>query len=153
MSLFQRKAEEKRSIEEILTPKSESEIVAEEETEGEPITIKSETAEEFTNNALDCFGWREIKTEKWLIRSARIWYGIMSFFWFLFGAITFAPIIFISKKVNVILKHKTKSLIFAMAIWCIFVGLIILMFVTRNLEKAKDIEQAMANANQTFTIP
>ena len=141
MSLFQRKAEEKRSIEEIFTPKdesekeiepSESDLVAEEETEIEPIEIKSESAEEFTENALDCFGWKEIKTEKWLVKSAKIWYGIMSLLWFVFGAFTFAPIVFISKKVNVIFKSKKKSLFVGIGIYALIVAVITLIIIART---------------------
>ena len=133
MSLFQRKTEEKRSIEEILTPKSESEKVAEEEVEIEPIEIKSETAEEFTENALDCFGWKEEKTEKWLVKSAKIWYGIMSFLWFVVGAVTFAPIIFMSNKVNVIFKNKKKSLFVSIGIYALILGLIVSAIIVRNI--------------------
>jgi hypothetical protein len=63
--------------------------------------------------ALDCFGWKREKTENWLLKCANVWYMIISFGWFMFGAMTFAPVIFISNKVNVIFKDKKKSLIFA----------------------------------------
>lgn len=133
MSLFQRKSEEKRSIEEILTPKSESEKVAEEETDIEPIEIKSETAEEFTTNALDCFGWKEVKTEKWLIKLAKIWYCLASVLWFIFGAFTFAPVVFISKKVNVIFKNNKKSLFVGIGIYALIVALIVFLIIARTI--------------------
>lgn len=135
MSLFQRKSEEKRSIEEILTPKSESEKVAEEEVavEVETVEIKSETAEGFTDNALKCFGWEFSKTEKWLIKCVNVWYCIASFAWFLFGAITFAPVIFIRSKLKPILKDDLKALLVSVSIYAVFVvALIFLLFVGKG---------------------
>ena len=84
-------------------------------------------SESFTDNALKCFGWKEIKTEKWLVKCARVWYGVMSFIWFLFGALTFAPIAFMSNKVNAIVKDKKNSLLLGVAIYvCLICGIIIL---------------------------
>jgi hypothetical protein len=133
---FGKKSNEKRSIEEILTPKEEKVEAEKEEIEmveeldeniEEVETSKETKAENFTDNALKCFGWKEIKTEKWLVKCARVWYGIMSFIWFLFGALTFAPIAFVSNKVNAIVKDKKYSLLLGIAIYvCLICGIIIL---------------------------
>jgi hypothetical protein len=72
--------------------------------------------EEHEITALDCFGWKKEKTENWLLKCANVWYMIISFGWFIFGAMTFAPVIFISSKVNVIFKDKKKSFIFAASV-------------------------------------
>lgn len=133
MKMFQGKEANRRSIDEILTPKNENQNEGVCEEEGDPIeendaNVKSQTSEEFTNNALNCFGWKDVKTEKWLIKSARIWYGIASFGWFLLGAVTFAPIIFMSNKVNVIFKNNKKSLICGIIIYAILIALLIIVF-------------------------
>ena len=144
MSLFQRKAEEKRSIEEILTPKNSEENKSESadvksdnekcDTIGENNSksvknslkeIQIETAEDISFNALTCFGWSESKTPKWIIKCAHFWYGFMSFLWFLLGAITFAPVIFIQKKIDVIFKNKTRSLLAAIVIYALMLAFII----------------------------
>ena len=75
---------------------------------------KDELKDEHEITALDCFGWKKEKTENWLLKCANVWYMIISFGWFMFGAMTFAPVIFISNQVNVIFKDKKKSLIFAL---------------------------------------
>ena len=131
MGLFQRKAEENRDNEDIIDANViESNIESNEEEARDE--IKSETVENFTDNALNCLGWKEVKTEKWLIRSARIWYGIMSFCWFMLGAFTFAPIIFICNKINVIFKNKKKSLGVAVCIYALIVALIVILMLSRG---------------------
>lgn len=75
---------------------------------------------------LDCFGMDEDKTERWLGKCVKFWFCCMSFIWFLFGALTFAPVIFISNKVNVIFNDKKKSLYFAAFVYMAVLALIIL---------------------------
>lgn len=155
-----------RSIEEILTPKSEKETVevydgeieSEEVSEAEsdivsavsddeiatneveaPIEVKPETkpksSVEIKDSALDCFGWKEDKTERWLVLFAKIWYIIMSFIWFLVGAVTFAPIIFMSNKVNAIFSDKRKSLFAAIGIYALIIAIIVIIIMTHNIPK------------------
>lgn len=163
MSLFKREEKPKRDINDILTPKEadeceieaeeaevESEEVAESPKKEEKVVPKGESKEEFGLNALSCFGWKEDKTDKWLIKSAHIWYAAMSFFWFLFGALTFAPIIFISKKINVIFKNKTIALAVATVIWVAIIVLIISLFVSRNGDKAKDVAYGVNAVTETM---
>lgn len=131
--MFGRKETDKRSLEDMFTPiedkveidgcESEKEEVVETvaENEGEPI------------KALSCFGMEEGKTEKWLLKCAKVWFCCMSFMWFLFGAMTFAPVIYIGNKVNVIFKNKNKSLLVASLIYVVFVVcLCVLIFVKRK---------------------
>ena len=82
-------------------------------------------------NALSCFGWREEKTEKWLVKCAKVWFLIMSLLYFIFGALTFAPIIFIQNKVNSVVKDKKMSLIIAVVIYAIAVVLFAILIGSR----------------------
>lgn len=88
-------------------------------------------SEEEGLNALSCFGWREEKTEKWLVKCAKVWFLMMSLLYFVFGALTFAPIIFIQNKVNSVLKDKKMSLIIAMVIYAIAVVLFVILIGSR----------------------
>jgi hypothetical protein len=163
MGLFNRNISEKRSIDDILTPKEidgesteeskdisnneESENITEENViASEKVSkndIQIETPEEVSFNALTCFGWSETKTPKWLIKCAHFWYGTMSFFWFVLGALTFAPIIFMQKKVNVIFKDRLKSFVVATVIYALFLALIIVLLATRNGDKAKEVVETV----------
>lgn len=80
-------------------------------------------SEEEGLNALSCFGWREEKTEKWLVKCAKVWFLMMSLLYFVFGALTFAPIIFIQNKVNSVVKDKKMSLIIAVIFYVILTAL------------------------------
>ena len=82
-------------------------------------------------NALSCFGWREEKTEKWLVKCAKVWFLMMSLLYFIFGALTFAPIIFIQNKVNSVVKDKKMSLIIAVVIYAIAVVLFAILIGSR----------------------
>ena len=123
MKLFQRKSEDtsaKNELDELYVP---DDFVHEEDAQ------KSDEDKQFDEiiyssvDSLDCFGWKEEKTDKWLIKCADFWYLVVSFGWFLFGAITFAPVIFISHKVNVIFKDKKKSLICGVAIHAVVLAI------------------------------
>lgn len=83
-------------------------------------------------NALSCFGWGECKTDKWMKRCVGVWYVMISFVWFLFGAFTFAPITFISGKVNVFFKNKKKSIFCGIIIYAVIVVLVVLLFSARG---------------------
>lgn len=132
MSLFKRKEEEKRSLEDMFAPRGEhissEEAVESVESECEKVT-EDEVASNYNNEPikpLSCFGMEEGKTDKWLMKCVKFWFCCMSFIWFLFGALTFAPVIFISNKVNVVFKKKKKSLLCSLIIYGVFVFLIIL---------------------------
>jgi hypothetical protein len=103
--------------------------------------IKQE--EETPLNPWACFGLKEDKTDKWMIKCTQGWYAVMSFFWFLLGALTFAPIIFIANKVNAVFKNRNKSLIMGIVIWFGFIGLIVLLIVTRNVEAVQEVENVV----------
>lgn len=144
MGLFVREKNKPRSFEEITAPKDE--------TEEEKLDIEGEFLEETAKiverktpigvpfdssefNALSCFGWKEDKTEKWLIKCAKVWFLIISFVWFLFGTITFAPIIFISNKIDVLFKDRKKSLLVGIGLYTLIVALVVILIIARATNK------------------
>ena len=129
------KKKDQRNIDEILTPKDNKKQENDCLEDDKNSEYFEEGENEFTDTALKCFGWKEDKTEKWLVKCARFWYGIMSFIWFLLGAFTFAPVLFISQKMNVLFHDKKKSLFVATLIYLGIILLIVLAFVIgRNPE-------------------
>ena len=114
----------------------ESENVNDGTDENEECAIKptktNDMVEKFTATPLDCFGWKKDTTEPWLAKCAKVWHIIISFFWFVFGAITFAPIIFISSKVSVLCKDKKRSLIVGAILYAVIVAILVIMFSARG---------------------
>ena len=135
--MFGRKEREKRSLDDMFKP---SDDVVESDHDEFVSDDSEKEKEEQTNeknscvpiNPLDCFGMEEEKTEKWLSKCVKFWYWCMSFIWFLFGVLTFAPVIFISNKVDVLFNDRKKSLMCGMAIYVVFVTLIVLIFALRG---------------------
>ena len=130
--MFGRKVAEKRSLEDMYKPIddvgecAEDEVISDDFVENKKVQ-KAATTEKNSCvpiKPLDCFGMEEEKTEKWLGKCGKFWFCLMSFMWFLFGALTFAPVIFISNKVNVIFNDKKKSLICATLIHGLLLSLI-----------------------------
>lgn len=125
--MFGRREEEKRSLEEMFTPIDEKVEIDECESEKEEVVETVAENESEPIKPLSCFGMEEGKTEKWLIKCVKVWFCCMSFLWFLFGAITFAPVIYIGNKVNVIFKNKKKSLLFATLMYSVFALVLVLL--------------------------
>lgn len=125
--MFGRREEEKRSLEEMFTPIDEKVEIDECESEKEEVVETVAENESEPIKPLSCFGMEEGKTEKWLIKCVKVWFCCMSFLWFLFGAITFAPVIYIGNKVNVIFKDKKKSLLFATLMYSVFALVLVLL--------------------------
>lgn len=67
---------------------------------------------------------------------------VMSFVWFVFGAITFAPILFISNKIDVLFNDRKKSLMCGIIIYAACVALIVLLFATRGGGDASQVVNA-----------
>jgi hypothetical protein len=126
-NLFKREKEsEKKTLDDFIRKdeneeESAEEVMAEETVSSEKEENVSEKSESDNLTALGCFGWKEEKTEKWLAKCAKVWFLIMSLLYFLFGALTFAPIIFIKNKVNSVVSDKKMSLIIAIAIYAVTV--------------------------------
>ena len=126
----EKKEEKKKTLEDFMKKDGENvekdeDIVNEKESTEESVPIVEETA-------LGCFGWEESKTPDWLAKGAKIWFVIMSFLYFLFGALTFAPMIFIRNKLNSVLNDRKKSLFVAIGIYGIIIVLVVLMILARS---------------------
>lgn len=75
------------------------------------------------------FFWKNDGSDpKFVDKLIKIWYSVMCFFWFIVGTITYAPILFISKKIDSVFKDKKKSLIIASAIYGIIIFTILFLF-------------------------
>ncbi len=136
--MFGRKEEEKRSLEDMFKPRDGAVVSDDGESASDDLGEDKELiiGEKVDGKSLvpikplDCFGMEEEKTDKWLGKCVKFWFCCMSFAWFLFGALTFAPVIFISNKVNVIFGNKKKSLLCAAVIHGLLLALIaVLAFV------------------------
>lgn len=92
----------------------------EEDTENTNIVIKSEPRDFFWKN--------DGSDPKFIERCIKVWYAVMCFLWFIIGTITYAPILFISKKVDVVFKDKKKSLLIACAIYGIIIFALLFLF-------------------------
>lgn len=156
MGIFSKKDKKVRTFEDIVEGREEtapleddSEIEVESDEKQEE-AVKEEKAQEYIEepesmeqSALKCFGWKDVPTEKWLVKCVKVWYCVISFLWFLFGALTFAPIIFISKKLKPVLKDDLKALIVAAVIYVGIVLLIIILLFTGNTDKAKTVAESV----------
>lgn len=136
-NLFKREKEsEKKTLDDFIRKDENEEESAEEVMAEEPLTNEKEEVskkpESDNLTALGCFGWKEEKTEKWLAKCAKVWFLIMSLLYFLFGALTFAPIIFIKNKVNSVVSDKKMSLIIAIAIYAVTVLLFAIFIGVRS---------------------
>lgn len=137
-NLFKREKEsEKKTLDDFIRKdeseeESAEEVMAEETISSEKEEKVSEKSESDNLTALGCFGWKEEKTEKWLAKCAKVWFLIMSLLYFLFGALTFAPIIFIKNKVNSVISDKKMSLIIAIAIYAVTVLLFAIFIGVRS---------------------
>ena len=139
-NLFKRenKEPEKKKLEDFIRKDEREEESAEEVVAEEPVSNEkeeekvSEKSESDNLTALGCFGWKEEKTEKWLAKCAKVWFLIMSLLYFLLGALTFAPIIFIKNKVNSVVSDKKMSLIIAIAIYAVTVLLFAIFIGVRS---------------------
>lgn len=129
--MFGRREEEKRSLEDMFTPVDDKVDIDECESEKEEVAETIVENESDPIKPLSCFGMEEGKTEKWLMKCVKVWFCCMSFFWFLFGAMTFAPVIYIGNKVNVIFKNKKKSLLFATLVYSIIALVLVLLIFVR----------------------
>ena len=135
MIMFGKKEAEKRSLEDMYKPNDDDVLDPFEDEAVYEGFDKDKESDNFRNvekrtcvpiKPLDCFGMAEEKTEKWLAKCAKFWFCFMSFLWFLFGALTFAPVIFISNKVNVIFNDKKKSLLCATLLHALLLALLII---------------------------
>ena len=79
-----------------------------------------EAKEAYFNNkkgACECFGYNETTTEKWAVNLMALWHNIATAIWIFIGMFTFAPIIFVSKKIRVLVKHAWVAVLLAIVIY------------------------------------
>lgn len=145
MSIFNREEEPKRSIEDILTPKetdADSDegftdddvldgLLEDEDCDAPVDSAKRPSKPDI--NPFDCFGMHEDKSDKWLAKCVKVWYYIMSFLWFLFGTMTFAPIIFVRDNIDVVFNNKKKSLLCAIIIHTSLIAILISFIVLTRM--------------------
>lgn len=67
--------------------------------------------------ACECFGYNEATTEKWAVDFMNFWHNIATAVWIFVGCFTFAPVVFIAKKITVIFKKTWLAIIFALLIY------------------------------------
>lgn len=71
-------------------------------------------------NACECFGYNEATTSKWAVKTMKVWHDIMTALWIVIGSVTFAPVTFIAKKINVIFKKSWLAILVAVVLYLIF---------------------------------
>lgn len=70
---------------------------------------------------------------KWIKICIKTWSAVMSFVWFFVSCLTYSPILFISDRIDAVIKNKKKSLLISTIIHFILLTLIItLLFVRRS---------------------
>jgi len=67
--------------------------------------------------ACECFGYNEDTTERWAVETMNGWHNVMTGIWIVIGAVTFAPITFVAKKIKVILKASWVAILVAILIY------------------------------------
>ena len=127
MSWLKREKKRERKLEEMFTPKDDNVIESEGEVVEQP--NNEEKSEIETLNPIRCFGMSEEKAEKWLMCCIKVWHYVMLLMWFSVGAVTFAPVLFITYNVNVLFKNKRKSLMCGIVTYAILLALIIVLIV------------------------
>jgi hypothetical protein len=81
---------------------------------------EKEEKEAYFNNkksACECFGYNETTTEKWAVSIMGVWHNVITAIWLVLGALTFAPITFVAKKISVIIKSTWLAVVFAVIIY------------------------------------
>lgn len=78
-------------------------------------TEKEEKKALFDNNKdmCECYGFDEVTTTKFLVNFMKIGYSAMSILWIIIGTFTFMPIIFVSKKLTVVVKKLWLAIVIA----------------------------------------
>lgn len=83
---------------------------------------EAETADKkaYFNNkksACECWGYDEDTTDKRFVKLMSIIHSIFTTVWIAIGAITFAPVVFVAKKISVIVKKTWIAVVIAILIY------------------------------------
>lgn len=74
--------------------------------------------------ACECFGYTEDTTEKWAVRFMGAWHCVMTLLWIVIGMLSFAPIVFVAKKIVVIFKNTFVAVMLSIIVYlAVVVGL------------------------------
>jgi hypothetical protein len=141
--MFFRKKEQ-RSIDEILTPKAEDYEEVETNKECEEVEEEQESKKEQAKKndgtfdkivkELDFdpsvyYGWGDGKMDCKMKKVTELWKVVASIVWFLFGSLTFAPVLFTAGKINQFINNKKRAFWASMIIYSLStVALVYLLF-------------------------
>lgn len=97
---------------------------------------EAETADKkaYFNNkkgACECWGYDEDTTDKRFVKLMSIIHSIFTTVWIAIGAITFAPIVFVAKKISVIVKKTWIAAVIAILIYLAIILIPTLMAVIK----------------------
>ena len=141
---WKKKKQAARTWEEITntaTEETQDEVIS--ETKDEVEDTPTEKPKEITKKGEDKFGkmiealdfdvnsyygWGDSKIDNLMKKLTRFWNALASIGWFLFGSITFAPILFIANKLNKFFDDKKKSFFISL-----FMYAILIVFIVTNI--------------------
>lgn len=96
-----------------------------------PAKKKSEKIDKMIENLeLDptiYYGWGEGKVDDAMRKATKVWSVMASIWWFLFGTITFAPILFIASKFDKFFNDKKKSFFISLILYVVTIIALILL--------------------------
>lgn len=65
------------------------------------------------------YGWGDDKVDTWMQKLTKVWNVIASIMWFIFGSVTFAPILFTANKLDKFFNDKKKSFLISAIIYLV----------------------------------
>lgn len=75
------------------------------------------------------YGWGDGKVDTWMQKLTKIWNVAASVVWFIFGSITFAPILFTANKIDKFFNDKKKSFFIATALYLFAIVILAIIIV------------------------
>lgn len=68
-------------------------------------------------SACECYGFTEKTTPIWAVKTMKVGYSVMLALWLIVGTFTYMPIIFMAKKITLLVKHIWIGALFAILIY------------------------------------
>lgn len=72
--------------------------------------------------ACDCYGFNETTTPKWAVNFMNYCHNVFIILWIIIGTFTFAPIVFVGKKIGVIVSRTWIAMVLAFVIYVLIVA-------------------------------
>lgn len=72
--------------------------------------------------ACECYGFNETTTPKWAVNLMNFFHNIFIVVWIVVGSFTFAPIVFVGKKISVIVSKTWVAMVLAFVIYVLIVA-------------------------------